>query len=80
MDSMIKVFSIIRENGEERLTDEFRDFDDSDLLYFPPDEDENPDGVCGIPEGYYTNGAIVFLLRKHKDEPETIAYIADMME
>jgi hypothetical protein len=33
-----------------------------------------------IPEGYCDMNGIVGLLRKHKDEPETIQFIADMME
>ena len=33
-----------------------------------------------IPEGYYDNNEIVDLLRKYKTDPDTIQYIADMLE
>ena len=39
-----------------------------------------PENEVGIDEGYYTNSGIVTLLRMHKNEPETIQFIADMLE
>jgi len=33
-----------------------------------------------IPEGHYRMNQIVDLLRKHKNEPNVIQYIADMLE
>ena len=39
-----------------------------------------PDNEYGIEEGYYIGNAIVELLRKHKDKPEIIEFIADMLE
>ncbi len=33
-----------------------------------------------VPEGYYTKNDIVELLRTHKDRPEVIQYMADMLE
>lgn len=35
---------------------------------------------CGIKQGYYNHTKLVGLLRKHKNNPEAIQYIADMME
>ena len=34
----------------------------------------------GIEQGYYGWSELVDLLRKHKNNPEAIQYIADMME
>lgn len=39
-----------------------------------------PDNDYGIEEGYYIGNAIVELLRKYKDKPEIIEFIADMLE
>lgn len=39
-----------------------------------------PNNEYGIAEGYYNNQQLVSLLRKHKNEPKTIQFIADMME
>lgn len=39
-----------------------------------------PDNEYGIREGYYSNTGIVWLLRKHSDNPKTIYFIADMLE
>lgn len=39
-----------------------------------------PDNEYGIEEGYYVGNAIVELLRKYKDKPEVIQFIADMLE
>ena len=33
-----------------------------------------------IPEGFYGINDIVNLLRMHKDNPDAISYIADMLE
>lgn len=42
---------------------------------FIPEEDGMP-----IREGYYALNDIVRLLRKHKDRPEFVQYVADMLE
>jgi hypothetical protein len=39
-----------------------------------------PANSHGIREGYYTGYGIVRLLREHKDSPEAIQFIADMLE
>ena len=39
-----------------------------------------PENSHGIKTGYYSDGDIVRLLRKHKREPRTVQFIADMME
>lgn len=39
-----------------------------------------PDNEYGIEEGYYIGNAIVELLRKYKDKPKIIEFIADMLE
>ena len=39
-----------------------------------------PENECGIDEDFYDINGIVALLRKHKNEPETIEFIADMLE
>lgn len=39
-----------------------------------------PRNRYGIPEGYYRDGDVVGLLRKFKKQPETIQFIADMLE
>lgn len=39
-----------------------------------------PDNEYGIDEGYYTWDDLVNLLRTHKNNPEAIQFIADMME
>ncbi len=39
-----------------------------------------PDNEYGVVEGYYIGNAIVELLRKYKDKPEVIEFIADMLE
>ncbi len=39
-----------------------------------------PENECGIEEGFYDINGIVGLLRKHKDKPETIEFIAEMIE
>jgi hypothetical protein len=39
-----------------------------------------PDNDCGIPVGNYGWSELVTLLREHCQEPETIHFIADMME
>lgn len=39
-----------------------------------------PRNAHKIPSGYYRHTDIVFLLRKHKANPEAIQFIADMLE
>lgn len=39
-----------------------------------------PDNEYGIEEGHYIGNAIVELLRKYKDRPDVIEFIADMLE
>lgn len=39
-----------------------------------------PENEHGIKEGYYIGNAIVELLRKYKNKPEVIEFIADMLE
>jgi hypothetical protein len=39
-----------------------------------------PINDLGISEGYCDMNGIVELLRKHKNEPEVIQFIADMLE
>jgi hypothetical protein len=39
-----------------------------------------PDNDCGIPAGDYDWRELVALLREHSGEPETIYFLADMME
>ena len=39
-----------------------------------------PENEFGIEEGYYIGNAIVELLRKYKDRPEVVEFIADMLE
>jgi hypothetical protein len=42
---------------------------------FFPDEPAMP-----IPEGYYRLNDVVGILRLHRDQPEVVQYIADMLE
>jgi hypothetical protein len=39
-----------------------------------------PDNDCGIPAGYYSRHGIVALLRKFRDDPRAVQFIADMLE
>jgi hypothetical protein len=39
-----------------------------------------PDNDFGIPEGYYSRHGIVALLRKFRDDPRAVQFIADMLE
>ena len=39
-----------------------------------------PENEYGIEEGYYIGNAIVELLRKNKNKPDVIQFIADMLE
>ena len=39
-----------------------------------------PDNEFGIAEGYYTLNQMVELLRRHKNLPQTVQFLADMLE
>jgi hypothetical protein len=39
-----------------------------------------PENELGIAEGYYDLSGVVRLLREHCEEPETVHFIADMLE
>jgi hypothetical protein len=39
-----------------------------------------PDNDCGIPKGYYSRRGIVALLRKFRDDPRAVQFVADMIE
>ena len=39
-----------------------------------------PENEYGIEEGYYIGNAIVELLRKYKESPDVIQFVADMLE
>jgi hypothetical protein len=39
-----------------------------------------PDNGYGIPRGYYSQREIALLLREHCCKPQTVHFIADMME
>ncbi len=50
------------------------------LLVPEPDAEKRTVYPGGIQPGRYTHNAVVELLRKHKNDPEAIQFIADMME
>jgi len=39
-----------------------------------------PSNKCGVKTGFYSIAGVVELLRKHKNEPTAIQFIADMLE
>lgn len=49
------------------------------MVVIPPNDE--PAAYPGdIKPGYYTRNQVVDLLRKHKDNPEAIQFLADMLE
>ncbi len=50
------------------------------VLLIVPQADQAAAYPGGIRPGYYTRNQVVALLREHKDDPDAIQFIADMLE
>jgi hypothetical protein len=50
------------------------------VLLIPGPEQENEQPAHGVKPGYYNSKQMLFLLDKHKDDPNAVRFIADMLE
>jgi len=53
---------------------------DMSFLLIIPEYDGDEPYPGGIEPGYYDLAGLVALLRRHKDDPEAISFLADMLE